>query len=74
MYLIKTYPHLKPKLDDELDPSLELDVSIHVWIFMTNHVRLLATPHKENALSQMMQALGRRYVRYFNRDYRRTGT
>ena len=41
---------------------------------MTNHVHLLATPQTDDAISLMMQALGRRYVRYFNRSYQRTGT
>lgn len=41
---------------------------------MTNHVHLLATPHAQEAVSKMMQSLGRRYVRYFNREYQRSGT
>jgi len=41
---------------------------------MINHVHLLLTPHAEWAISRMMQFLGRRYVRYFNFQYRRTGT
>lgn len=50
------------------------NVSLHSWVFMTNHVHLLATPHGSGGVSKMMQALGRRYVRYFNREYQRTGT
>jgi putative transposase len=49
-------------------------VEIHAWVFMTNHVHLLATPHGPEGLSKMMQSLGRQYVRYFNHTYRRTGT
>ncbi|WP_276324574.1 transposase [Simiduia agarivorans] len=49
-------------------------VSVHAWVLMTNHVHLLVTPNREGGVSSMMQALGRRYVRYFNREYRRTGT
>jgi len=49
-------------------------VAIHAWVFMTNHVHLLATPYDIEAVSKMMQALGRRYVRYFNREYQRSGT
>lgn len=49
-------------------------IDVHAWVFMTNHVHLLLTPKEENAVSNMMQALGRRYVRYFNRKYQRTGT
>jgi REP element-mobilizing transposase RayT len=41
---------------------------------MTNHVHLLLSPQAVGAISYMMQALGRRYERYFNRAYRRTGT
>ena len=52
----------------------ELDVEIHAWVFMTNHVHLLMTPHAADAVSRCMQFLGRHYVRYFNRRYERTGT
>lgn len=49
-------------------------VDVHTWVFMTNHVHLLVTPHEANAVSRMMQYVGRHYVRYFNHTYRRTGT
>lgn len=49
-------------------------VHIHAWIFMTNHVYLLTTPLQENAVSKMMQSLGRQYVRYYNYTYKRSGT
>jgi len=49
-------------------------VCIHGWVFMTNHVHLLATPSLEVSLSQMMQYLGRLYVRQFNYTYTRSGT
>jgi putative transposase len=48
--------------------------SVHAYVLMTNHVHLLITPGVDRALSSMMQALGRRYVRYFNDCHRRTGT
>lgn len=54
--------------------ATELKVDIHAWVLMTNHVHLLVTPRAEKAVSSMMQALGRRYVRYFNRTYKRSGT
>ncbi len=54
--------------------SKEFGVQVHAWVFMTNHVHLLVTPQRENAVSRMMQAIGRIYVRYFNREYRRSGT
>jgi len=56
------------------DYSKKYQVDIHAWVLMTNHVHLLCTPRVENAVSQMMQSLGRRYVRYFNFSYKRTGT
>lgn len=54
--------------------SQKFEVQVHAWVFMTNHVHLLCTPMKPKAISKMMQALGRQYVRYFNYMHRRTGT
>lgn len=54
--------------------SMKFSVAIHAWVLMTNHVHLLCTPQEEGAVSQMMQSLGRRYVQYFNHQYRRSGT
>jgi putative transposase len=50
------------------------EVNIHSWVLMTNHVHLLCTPNVEFGTTHMMQALGRKYVQYFNRRYSRTGT
>jgi len=54
--------------------SKKYSCHIHAYVLMTNHVHLLVTPLKEHSISEMMQALGRRYVYYFNKTYRRTGT
>lgn len=54
--------------------SKKYQVEIHAWVLMTNHVHLLCTPRTENAVSFMMQSLGRSYVQYFNFRYKRTGT
>ena len=54
--------------------SQQFLVAIHAWVFMTNHVHLLATPGMQDSIQLMMQSLGRRYVRYFNYTYGRTGT
>lgn len=56
------------------EAASEYRIAIHGWVFMTNHVHLLVTPEQDDSLSRTMQALGRRYVRYFNRCYQRTGT
>ncbi len=57
-----------------IEYSEKYGVDIHAWVFMTNHVHLLVTPRKENAVSKMMQSLGRYYVLYINRTYQRSGT
>jgi len=49
-------------------------VAIHAYVLMGNHFHLLATPQTAQSLPQMMQAVGRRYVRYFNDTQKRTGT
>ena len=49
-------------------------VAVHAYVFMTNHIHLLATPGIPGAVGKTMQSLGRRYVQYFNRRYHRSGT
>jgi putative transposase len=51
-----------------------LGVSIHAYVLMGNHFHLLVTPLADDALPRMMQAVGRRYVRYFNDSQGRSGT
>lgn len=52
----------------------QFKVAIHAYVLMGNHVHLLATPETDTGLPSLMQALGRRYVRYFNDRHGRTGT
>ncbi len=52
----------------------KFDVAVHAYVLMSNHFHLLATPETQDGLPQMMQAVGRRYVRYFNDAQGRTGT
>jgi putative transposase len=49
-------------------------LAVHAYVLMTNHVHLLATPAAADSLPRTMQTLGRRYVRFINGRYRRTGT
>lgn len=49
-------------------------VAIHSYVMMSNHIHLLATPSLTAGLPRMMQAVGRRYVQYFNQRHRRSGT
>ena len=43
---------------------------IHAYVLMTNHIHLLIRPMIDQGISQCMQALGRRYVRYVNHSYK----
>jgi putative transposase len=53
--------------------SVKFNVDIRAWVFMANHVHLLATPSTDNGIALMIQALGLRYVQYFNFTYQRWG-
>ena len=69
---------------DDADYSVYLDClqdaaeryvcEIHAYVLMSNHVHILATPKERDAISRMMQYVGRRYVPYVNRTYKRSGT
>jgi putative transposase len=48
--------------------------AVHAYVLMTNHVHLLLTPNGKDSVPRLMQSLGRRYVRYINGAYGRTGT
>lgn len=65
------YQTLLDLLDENAD---KFDVAIHAYVLMGNHFHLLVTPQTVEGLPQMMQAVGRRYVRYFNDSQNRTGT
>lgn len=49
-------------------------VAIHAYVLMDNHLHLLLTPTSADALSRMMQSVGRRYVGWFNARHQRSGT
>ena len=50
------------------------EVAIHAYALMPDQFHLLVTPSDARSLSLAMQALGRRYVRDFNRRHGRSGT
>lgn len=68
--------------DDDRRQILELieaharqfDVAVHAYVLMDNHFHLLLTPSTQDGLPLLMQAVGRRYVRYFNDRHGRSGT
>lgn len=49
-------------------------VSCHAYALMTNHSHLLLSPENEEGISKVMQSLGRLYVQYINKRYKRFGT
>ena len=49
-------------------------VAVHGYALLPSEVRLLVSPAGEGGLAQLMQAVGRRYVRGFNQKYLCTGT
>ena len=52
----------------------ETSCSLHAYALMTNHVHLLLTPKNAATVPKLVISLGRRFVQYINREYRRTGT
>jgi putative transposase len=54
--------------------SRRFGLAIHAYVLMGNHFHLLVTPRDEDSLPRTMQAVGRRYVRYFNSAQGRSGT
>ena len=68
---VADYQHFLNLMDDN---AKKFEVEIHSYVLMTNHFHLLATPLKDTGLPQMMQAVGRSYVRYFNDLHGRSGT
>lgn len=49
-------------------------VAVHAWVWLPDSFHLLVTPDAGQALPQMMQAVGRDYVRIFNKRHDRSGT
>lgn len=56
------------------DAAREHGVAVHAYALMDNRVHLVCTPSGESSLAAAMQALGRRYVRWFNQRHGRSGT
>ena len=60
--------------DALIDASVKHDLAIHAYVWMTNHIHLLATPGAVDSISKVFQSVGRRYVQYFNLNNKRSGT
>lgn len=61
-------------LDVLRESALQYRVAVHAYVLMDNHLHLLLTPPTADALSRMMQSVGRRYVGWFNARHGRSGT
>ncbi|MFZ3041424.1 MAG: transposase [Thiobacillus sp.] len=60
--------------DALVEASLKHSLAIHAYVWMTNHIHLLATPEFDDSISKVFQSVGRKYVQYFNFTYKRSGT
>lgn len=61
-------------LDWLQDYAAKAGCHVHAFVLMTNHVHLLLSADSSDGAGMLMKALGQRYVQYFNRIYRRSGT
>lgn len=61
-------------LDSLREAARQYRVAVHGFVLLPNRVQLLVTPSDDTGLGKMMQAVGRRYVPYFNARHRRTGS
>ena len=61
-------------LDSLKEASTRYGCRVHAYVLRTNHVHLLLTPESVESPSAALQSVGRRYVRYINHTYRRSGT
>jgi len=60
--------------DALVEASDKHGLAVHAYVWMTNHIHLLATPAKADSISKVFQSVGRKYVQYFNFTYKRSGT
>lgn len=57
-----------------IEAATKYGLAIHAYVWMSNHLHVLATPELEDSISKTFQSAGRRYVQYFNFNYKRSGT
>jgi REP-associated tyrosine transposase len=54
--------------------KIKCKCKIYAYVLMTNHFHLLVEPAEAGDLGRFIQSVGRRYVRYVNETYGRSGT
>jgi putative transposase len=57
-----------------LEGCRRLECAVHAYVFMSNHVHLLLTPARADAIARLTQWMGRKYVRAYNTRHDRSGT
>lgn len=72
--IVKTDADRQTLLTLVAEQALQFRVALHAYVLMDTHLHLLLTPATNDGISLMMQAVGRRYVRYFNDLHHRSGT
>ena len=72
--IFASHAHYEDLLGLLSENASRFGVAIHAYVLMSNHFHLLATPSSAEGLPQLMQAVGRRYVRHFNDTQGRSGT
>ncbi|MCW5964150.1 MAG: transposase [Bryobacterales bacterium] len=50
-----------------------IELSVHVWCLMRNHVHPVITPHEVEALAFLFRRVHGRHAQYFNAKHQRTG-
>lgn len=83
-HVIQRGHNLQPVFLDDTDRQAYLDalreaaanlrIKLHGYALLDTQVHLLLTPPQAPDLSELMQAIGRRYVAAFNRRHQRVGT
>lgn len=54
--------------------TVKHNIQLHAYCLMTNHVHLLLSAPEAGYVGKLMQDIGRRYVQYINKVYKRCGT
>ncbi len=52
--------------DTLVEAARKRALAVHAYVWMTNHVHILATPELGHSIGKVFQSVGRRYVRYFS--------
>jgi putative transposase len=57
-----------------VEASARAHCTVHSYALMSNHVHILVTPSSSLAAARLLQSVGSRFVRYWNKRHSRSGT